>query len=62
MPLAFPTSNGMKPQNIAEGALPLLSIVLVLGIAILSLQAAFITALVLFVLLSAYLFFRRDWS
>jgi cell division protein FtsW (lipid II flippase) len=51
----------MKPQNQVEGAVPLLALIVVVAIALLSLQAAFITSLVFFVLFSAYLFIRREW-
>lgn len=51
----------MKPQNQVEGALPLLALIIVLATSLLSLQAAFIICLVFLVLLSGYLFIRREW-
>ncbi len=51
----------MKPQNQIEGALPLLAVVIAFASALLSGQAAFIVAIVSLVLLSAYLFFRKEW-
>ncbi|MBX9765275.1 hypothetical protein K2X83_01395 [Patescibacteria group bacterium] len=53
--------NPMKPQNTVEGALPLLVVIVVLATALISAQVAFWIAVGALVLLSVYLFFRREW-
>jgi 4-hydroxybenzoate polyprenyltransferase len=51
----------MKPQNVVEGALPLLALIVVLAVALVSGQVAFWISVGFLVLLSAYLFLRKEW-
>jgi Ca2+/Na+ antiporter len=51
----------MKPQNQVEGALPLLATIIVLATSLMSGQVAFIIAVVSLILLSVYLFLRKEW-
>ncbi len=51
----------MRPQNQVEGTVPLLAVIVILATSLLSVQFAFGVAIASLVLLSLYLFIRKDW-